>query len=468
MADPTLALSVRPPQVPSIADATEHAVRIADMLSMQAQRQQQAREYGEEAPIRQAERKARLDSINEAEAYKAAFNQGAKYDEKKGDIDFDLPKMSTFLSSRNMGHLIPKISSDVGTYRTSIRTKALQDAENELEATTREGDIAEQWLALDKSKRAEHYLTVKRTLVALDEKLADTLPNQYDDTVDAIMEGVVEQRDLRRTMSKRLTAAEDREKFQRTEDRKLDAREQWRKATGRDEDPPVWVENAIAAQKMGVTAPSATSLANQAAALRRLGIRINAAGEEEPIPRNELSLKERADLEAAEAGPALKRAQTEAAEARADLDKAKANPNSDAYKAAQRRLDIAQQNADTAKSRLGLDEKELAIRKTGTPIQVSNVILRVQDDIRALKLTGAAAKAKWDQQRALIKAVGVDIGEYVEPAAVPKKPSEAAIAALPKPGMFSKTATPDTFRQYLDVYKTPEAAEKALKDAGWK
>ena len=83
--------------------------------------------------------------------------------------------------------------------------------------------------------------------------------------------------------------------------------------------------------------------------LRKLGL--NAEGK--PIPYDQLSGKEQAVED-------LKGAQTEAQEANAALAKAKADPNSPAFRLAQQRLQAALANAQTARERLGLSEQEFA------------------------------------------------------------------------------------------------------------
>jgi hypothetical protein len=86
-------------------------------------------------------------------------------------------------------------------------------------------------------------------------------------------------------------------------------------------------------------------------ALRNKGLKLDANGNQIPIPYEELSPTEQAAID-------LKQSQQEAAQARADLDKAKNDPKSPAYKAAYGRLLVAQKNAETAAGRLGLEGKK--------------------------------------------------------------------------------------------------------------
>jgi hypothetical protein len=62
----------------------------------------------------------------------------------------------------------------------------------------------------------------------------------------------------------------------------------------------------------------------------------------------------------------LKSSQADAASARADLERAKNDPNSPAYKAAYGRLQVAQQNANTATQRLGLEGMKFNADYLGT------------------------------------------------------------------------------------------------------
>lgn len=74
-------------------------------------------------------------------------------------------------------------------------------------------------------------------------------------------------------------------------------------------------------------------------------------GQPVPIPYEELSPAEQATID-------LKKSQKDAADARAQYDKFKSDPNSEQYKLARERLRIAAQNASTAAGRLGLEGKK--------------------------------------------------------------------------------------------------------------
>jgi hypothetical protein len=86
-------------------------------------------------------------------------------------------------------------------------------------------------------------------------------------------------------------------------------------------------------------------------ALRNKGLKLDENGNQVPIPYEELSPTEQAAID-------LKQSQQEAAQAKADLDKAKNDPTAPAYKAAYGRLLVAQKNAETAAGRLGLEGKK--------------------------------------------------------------------------------------------------------------
>jgi hypothetical protein len=85
--------------------------------------------------------------------------------------------------------------------------------------------------------------------------------------------------------------------------------------------------------------------------LRHLGLKTDAKGNVVPVDYAEMSPQEQSVHD-------LKTAQEEAAEARAAMDKAKANPNSAAFQMAQERLRIAAQNAENANKRLGLSQEQ--------------------------------------------------------------------------------------------------------------
>lgn len=86
---------------------------------------------------------------------------------------------------------------------------------------------------------------------------------------------------------------------------------------------------------------------------RQLGLKQDAQGNFAPVPYEEMSPTEQAAHD-------LKTNQAEAADARAELDKAKANPNSQIYQMQLKRLQIAEQNSKNAAQRLGLSEQQFA------------------------------------------------------------------------------------------------------------
>lgn len=94
---------------------------------------------------------------------------------------------------------------------------------------------------------------------------------------------------------------------------------------------------------------SKESIANQknVMALRAKGLKLDENGKTVPLSRDEMSESEQAAID-------LKQSQTDAADAQAELNRSKNDPNSPAYKAAYGRLLVAQKNAQTAAGRLGL------------------------------------------------------------------------------------------------------------------
>lgn len=96
-----------------------------------------------------------------------------------------------------------------------------------------------------------------------------------------------------------------------------------------------------------------------AIALRKQGLKLDANGKQVPLGRDEMSETEQATLD-------LKQSQQDAAAARAELDRQKNDPTSPAYKAAMGRLQVAQKNADTAASRLGLAKDTFNANYFGT------------------------------------------------------------------------------------------------------
>jgi hypothetical protein len=109
---------------------------------------------------------------------------------------------------------------------------------------------------------------------------------------------------------------------------------------------------------------SREGIANQrnATTLRRQGLKLDESGNQVPLSYDELTPAEQGVID-------LKQAQADAANAQAQLSRAKNDPNSPAYRAAWGRLAVAQQNARTAAGKLGLDQARYAGDYFGTDAQ---------------------------------------------------------------------------------------------------
>ncbi len=104
-----------------------------------------------------------------------------------------------------------------------------------------------------------------------------------------------------------------------------------------------------------------------AVALRAKGLKIDpASGAIVPITKEEMGPEELAKLTRSEALDQLTQSQIDVQNATAELRKAQADPNSPASQLAQQRLAVAQQNAATARQRLGLSEATYDARNLGT------------------------------------------------------------------------------------------------------
>jgi hypothetical protein len=96
-------------------------------------------------------------------------------------------------------------------------------------------------------------------------------------------------------------------------------------------------------------------------ALRKQGMMLDDQGNPVPITYEHMSPTEQAAFD-------LKKAQQDATVAKAELDRAKNDPNSSAYQAALGRLQVARQNAATASGRLGLENQKFIADYFGTDL----------------------------------------------------------------------------------------------------
>jgi hypothetical protein len=97
----------------------------------------------------------------------------------------------------------------------------------------------------------------------------------------------------------------------------------------------------------------------QDASLREKGYKLDTDGGVIPLDPTELSPKQRADLATTEALTTYRQAQAEHAQAQAEFERTKNDPNSPAFKQAQQRLDITSQ-------RLSLSKQQFEMRAFGT------------------------------------------------------------------------------------------------------
>ena len=130
---------------------------------------------------------------------------------------------------------------------------------------------------------------------------------------------------------------------------------------------------------------------------RKLGLKRDTNGNLVPVTYDEMTPTEQAVHD-------LKTNQAEAADARAQLDQLKANPNSDLYKLQVKRLQIAEQNAQNAGKRLGLSEDQFQNK-----VQEQNLI----KPSGQAQSRGSAAQAALDvlpELESQIRANAADLG----------------------------------------------------------
>jgi hypothetical protein len=225
-------------------------------------------------------------------------------------------------------------------------------------------------------------------------------------------------------------------------------------------------------------------------ALRNKGLKLDDNGNQVPIPYEELSPTEQAAID-------LKQSQQEAAQAKADLDKAKNDPTAPAYKAAYGRLLVAQKNAETAAGRLGLEGKKYMAdyfgvdeggqalpgtptdEETGRPIgpRVANAgntsadRLRRADLARNASTNIAAIKKRIDRSPDLFGKVAGRFSNLAEMsgtgdedlAALATEIHNLALASNGAHGIRSGQAIHDTENVILNrFHNSPEATKSAL------
>ncbi len=172
---------------------------------------------------------------------------------------------------------------------------------------------------------------------------------------------------------------------------------------------------------------AATDFANKFN-LRKQGLQLKTdpitgdiTGEFEQVPREQLSAEEASDLDAKEAGVALKKAQAELAAATTDYRKFQSDPTNPQFTQAERRLQIAQQNANTAQERLGLSAANLDIRQAGFERDTYGQYAKIRPVLASVSEladkintgSGLIAKAKGEAEKVRAKLnYDDDVAEY--------------------------------------------------------
>lgn len=155
--------------------------------------------------------------------------------------------------------------------------------------------------------------------------------------------------------------------------------------------------------------------------LRARGLKRDEAGNIVPLTRDEMGPAELAALEDKEALKAYRDSQKALADATTELRKVQADTNSEQYQMAARRLAIAQQNADTARERLGISQGNLDVRESqfnvntfggyGKSEALLSSVSELADKINTSQ--GVMAKAKGTAREAAAKLnLDDDVAEY--------------------------------------------------------
>jgi hypothetical protein len=256
---PDISLGIRTPQVESPMDALHKAVSIADMIAQTRERQQIAKQRQLQAPVLQAQSEAELRKLAEDKAMDEAFNQSATYNPEVGDIEYDQAKGAAHLQSQKMAHLLPTYQDQVDKRRTAHRNQVINESNAELERTKDEGEIAENFLALEEPKRDENYINLRRSLVGMDPGLAQALPQKYDASVADNLKKVVDHRQQVMGVADKLKEAQQRETLEKVKDDQLSPEDRWKKYNPNAGEMPAWYKNAVTAKKSGINPPAATT-----------------------------------------------------------------------------------------------------------------------------------------------------------------------------------------------------------------
>lgn len=151
--------------------------------------------------------------------------------------------------------------------------------------------------------------------------------------------------------------------------------------------------------------------------LRKQGLKIDPSNPDGPpvkLSRTEMSESEQATLD-------LRQSQQDAAAARAELDRAKNDPNSMAYKAAMGRLRVAAKNAETAAGRLGLAKDTFNANYFGTgptgealpgaPLTENGTPVGIRTANATKPTNSTRSKA---EQAQIVKAQGADLIQQID------------------------------------------------------
>src|SRR3990167_6327047 len=228
--DPSVALQGRTPQVNSPLESFQRNISIADMMASMQERQQRAKEYEAEAPLRQAVNLSQMQKLAEEAAIKKAHTESIKpFNPEVGDLEEDEEKAYQVLDSVDIpgigkgSYLRDRYKTERSALAAATRAQLLDEAIGHDKQIDFVATPARNFIALKPEDQDAQWNEMRQKIVKFwpQPEVGKTLPYKLTDANRAgamsTLQRIVGSQDSARTMAEKLEASEAAAKLKKAE-----------------------------------------------------------------------------------------------------------------------------------------------------------------------------------------------------------------------------------------------------------
>ena len=219
--DPSIALQGRTPQVNSPLESFQRNIAIADMMAGMQERQQRAKEYEAEAPLRQAVNLSQMQKLAEEAAIKKAHTESIKpFNPEVGDLEEDEERAYQILDSVDIpgigkgSYLRDRYKLERSALAAATRTQLLDEATDHAKQIDTVATPARNFITLKPEDQDAQWNEMRQKIVKFwpQPEVGKTLPYKLTDANRAgamsTLQRIVGSQDSARTMAEKLAGGE--------------------------------------------------------------------------------------------------------------------------------------------------------------------------------------------------------------------------------------------------------------------